>query len=249
MTPGYDKAIGMRVVDGRFFDAGDSATSRRVALINQTLAKRFFPGESPLGKRIRTDWGTEGALEKEYSEIVGVYADARSRGLREEPIPETLFPLAQHPDRVPHVPSPLPLFSVRVDGDAARFEPELRAALHDVDPQLPFGTIEWGRDHLTSYDAIVGVSLARDRFNTALLGVLAAVALVLAGVGVFGVTAYGVAQRQRELGIRMALGATPNAVVRLVLAQNARLVLLAIAHRPRRRRSSPRASCRRSSFK
>jgi putative ABC transport system permease protein len=221
-SPGYAKTLGVKVQQGRFFDARDGFSSPHVAVINETMARRFFPGESPIGKRLRIDWGVEGHYEPGFNEIVGVYGDTRNRGLGLEPAPEALFPLAQHSDDGV-------TFAVRAGRGGADLLARLRRAVHEVDPLVPVTPIRYGPDRMTSYEQVVDRSVSEQRFYTFLLGAFAAVALVLAAVGVFGVVAYSVEQRRSELAIRLALGAPPRNVLLLVLRQSAALVAIGVA--------------------
>ncbi len=221
-SPGYAKTLGVKVQQGRFFDARDGASSQRVAVINATLARRFFPGESPIGKRLRIDLGVEGQYEHGFNEIVGVYGDTPNRGLGSEPAPETLFPLAQYSAQDSLT------FAVRAGRGGADLLARLRSAVRDVDPLVPVTPIRSGPDRMTSYEQIVDRSVSNQRFYTFLLGAFAAVALVLAAVGVFGVVAYSVEQRRHELAIRLALGATPRDVLLLVLRQSAAIVAIGV---------------------
>ena len=186
-----------------------------VAVVSETMARRFWPGESAIGKRIQAD------DDPRRYEIVGVLGDVRF-SLNREPVPEVLFPLAQRPlDWLS--------FAVRSSGSPAALRVAVRAAMRDVDPQQPIADVRNGAWVFTTLDEMIAFTLAPFRFSAILLELAAAGALLLSAVGAFGVTAYAVGRRTREIGIRIALGARPANVVRLVLKQSAALVLLGAA--------------------
>jgi cell division protein FtsX len=175
------------------------------------LAERAWPGESPLGQRLRTDPASTGAPQV-WVEVVGVVRHVRHRSLVERLAEQVYFPLSQA------FRNPV-AYAVRTTGDPAALTPAVRAAVRAVDPGLPV------------YEARpLAASLERarevQRFVTLLVAVFAAVSIVLASVGLYGVIAYVVVQRRREYGVRLALGATHGQVVRLVLREGARLTAL-----------------------
>lgn len=222
-SPGYLRTFGVALREGRFFTDGDRAGAPRVAVVNETFAKRFFPGERAVGKRIRVDWGSKGHLEPTYREIVGVYGDTRNRGLERDPIPEALFPIAEHPNERPTI-------AVRARSEAEA-RAAVRGAVREVDPVQPviMGR-RWFRGvaHV-SFEELVDLTIGVPRFHAALLGVFAAIALVLTLIGVSGLVAYSVQQRTREFAVRLAFGARPRHIVRLVLARLAWLVAAGLA--------------------
>lgn len=189
--------------------AADVADRPKVAVINETMARRFFPGEDPIGKRIDISGPTY------LREIVGIVGDVKQEGLRTPPSPQVYEPFAQKPGRSFAV-------VVRSTADPGRCAEAIRQAVRTLDPNLPVSDVRLMQER-------VDAALVRDWFSVLLLGLFAALALVLALVGVYGVMAFSVAQRTREIGIRLALGATPSGILRLVLGQSFRLVLAGLA--------------------
>jgi predicted permease len=212
-SPGYLTTLGIPLREGRFIEDRDQAASIPVAVVSETMARRFWPGESPIGKRIQKD------EDPRRFEIVGVIGDVRNAGLDSEPGPEALFPLAQNPRGWLS-------FAVRSSGSPTALRTAVRAAMRDVDPQQPIADVRNGAWVFTTLDEMIAFTLAPFRFSAILLELAAAGALLLSAVGAFGVTAYSVGRRTHEIGIRIALGARPADVVRLVLKQSAALILL-----------------------
>ena len=203
--------MGIPLLQGRVFDERDSHDSLPVAIINDTFAKRFFAGEDPIGKRYC--YG-QPAPDTTWLTIVGVVADMRRTGYDKEPRPETFMPQNQNPD------SALTLVA-RTDGNPASFANALRDQVWAVDKDQSVSSIK-------TMDETLAEMTSQRRFNMLLLGIFAAVALILAAVGIYGVMSYSVTQRLHELGIRMALGASSSDVMRLVVGQAMRLALIGI---------------------
>lgn len=202
MMPGYFKAAGIPLLDGRDFTDADTATAPQVAIVDDEFARQYFPGESAVGKRIATN----GDLTKgPFQTIVGVVAHTLRGGAREKGEPQ-LYLSALQDDQ-----SNL-FYMVRTSGDPRPLLTAIRAAVREEDARLPIAKLTTGDDMTRKFTA-------RDRFNVLLFSVFGAVALVLASVGMYGVLASLVAQRTREIGIRLALGGRPGGVVRTLVGE------------------------------
>jgi putative ABC transport system permease protein len=205
VTPGYFPAIGLRLIRGRLFTAHDSETAPPVVVINETLARQFFPGEDPLGKRVYLMKGPQ-----KYGEIVGIVADVKQSGLIQPTNAQAYEPFAQW--SVGTIET-----IVRTDADAAALPRLLRAQVLAVDKDQPVAVIQ-------PLEQVVSGTMERQRVALLLVTAFSTVAFAIAALGIYGVIAYAVARRTREFGIRLALGARPADVFRLVLGQGGRLV-------------------------
>jgi putative ABC transport system permease protein len=215
ITPNYLETLGVPLLQGRFFGRADNEKSPAVVIINATMAHIFFPNENPLGKRLQL-----GALpdqEVPTMEIVGVVGDVHS-GLDTDPQAEMYLPYRQA-DLL------LPVFQLsvvmRTAGDPALQTPALRSALAEIDSNQPLVKVRTMEENMST-------SVAQPRFRAWLIGILAMLALVLAGVGVYGVMSYTVTQRTSEIGIRVTLGAQPRDVFRIVVGEGLRLALFGV---------------------
>jgi predicted permease len=211
--------MGLRVRRGRALTAEDQAGTTPVAVINETFAQRYLSGVEPLGKRVTFGDGTEDPV---WMEIVGVVADVRSLGLTTEVPPEIYAPFAQVDSATWTVFATIPLsLVVRSTVAPETLGPAIRAAVREVDPEQVVS-------QLRPAGELVSGAIARQRFSMLLLVVFGGLALTLAGVGVYGVLAYMVSHRTRELGIRLALGARTSSVRALVLRQGLGIALLGV---------------------
>jgi putative ABC transport system permease protein len=206
VSTNYFATMGIRLVKGRVFTATDTENSAPVTVINESLARRIWPGEDPLGKRLK-----RGTTSRE---VVGVVTNVKLNGVEHETPMEFYAPLAQEPM------GGLGL-AVRTAGDPLAAAASVERAIHSVHKDLPVFRIR-------TMDQLLRNSLAQRRLTLALLVSLAVLSLLLAGVGIYGVISYAVKQRTHELGIRMALGAQRGDVLRLILAQGLKLALLGV---------------------
>ena len=210
----YFELMKIPIRDGRPFDRRDTATSPEVALINERAAQRFFSGQNPVGQQIRV--GAELARDARTGPktIVGVVENVKYGGLDEDTAGEIYLPYEQHPVDAFTV-------AVRTSGDRIASIPTLRHDVAALDPLLPLANVE-------RLDALVDASLAGRRFTMLVLLAFAVVAVALSVVGVYGVLAYLVAQRRREIGLRLAIGASPADVVWLFVREGAALTLVGL---------------------
>ena len=211
VSANYFETMGIRLLLGRWFTAADTPDSAPVVVINETLARRIWPGENPIGKRIK-----QGSPERDspYREVIGVVNDVKMNGVEQATTMQTYALFSQMPGESISV-------LVRTRGAPLDFAASVERAIHSIDKDLPVYSIR-------TMDQLLGNSLAQRRMTLVLLASFAALALALAAVGVYGVMSYAVRRRTHELGIRMALGASGGDALRLILAQGLKLALAGI---------------------
>jgi putative ABC transport system permease protein len=209
VSPRYFDVLGLRLVQGRTLTKDDNAAAPLTVIINQTFARRYFPNEDPVGKRIA---GSAGG----WRTVVGVVSDARNRGVESDVMPELFVPVRQNDG----VMNQLHLLT-RTRGGALAMLPTVRATVQGLDPDLPVYAVHTLEGRLAS-------AVAPQRIATAVLTVLGAVALGLASMGIYGVISYWVADRTRELGVRLALGAAGREIVAIVMSQVIKLVTVGV---------------------
>ncbi|HZW51638.1 MAG TPA: FtsX-like permease family protein, partial [Rudaea sp.] len=211
-SAGYFSAVGTPLLRGREFTTSDTADSLPVAIVSRAMADRYWPRQDVIGKQVRIP------IDRDPKIIVGVVADVKHQSLREDVSPEMYVPYTQKP-----WPSMQTMeVAVRTRTDPAALTASVRAAIQSLDPGLPLARVR-------TLTALVDDSMTQPRFALLLLASFAAIALLLAQIGMYGVVSYSVTQRTREIGIRMALGAPRQRVFAGVVAQAARLAAFGIA--------------------
>ena len=216
VTANYFETLGVPLLRGRFIGSADNEKSPSVVVINAAMAHVYFPNENPLGKRMQI-----GALPESdvpTMEIVGVVGDV-TQGLGLEPKAEMYIPYRQLDQLLPVFQMSIVL---RTAGDPHLQTAALRSALAEIDPNKPLVKVRTMEDNMAG-------TVAQPRFRTWLIGIFAALALTLAAVGIYGVTSYSVTQRTSEIGIRVALGAQPSDVFRILVGEGLRFALIGVA--------------------
>jgi predicted permease len=210
VDPDIHRVLQIPVLGGRSFAADDRRSTSLALVINETMAKRYFAGENPIGQRLAVR--SAGRGRPIWQEIVGVVGDVRQQGLDADAAPEVHVPYAQSPI------SQMAIL-VRTATDPVALAPAIRAEIRTLDPNLPLTFMQ-------TMDDVLSRSMAERRFGMRLLGAFAGVAMLLAAIGLYGVMASAMGERTREIALRLALGATPARVMRMVIRQ---LAIMAIA--------------------
>lgn len=204
VTPGYFESMGIPVVEGRAFNDADRPDGLHVSMVNRALERKYWPGGSALGKRLKR--GSYGDTVRPWTEIVGIVGDVRGKELGQEPNPMLFYPQAQ----IEGAYLSVMVYTVRAAVEPSSLVPLLRQAVSEVSPIATVFRASTGSD-------ILRQGTSRARFNSLVMLVFSLVGLILAVTGIYGVTAFSVGRRTREFGLRMALGAEPREVRRLVL--------------------------------
>jgi putative ABC transport system permease protein len=211
VTPGYFEAMRIPVLKGRSFTELDRADTPLVVVVNEALARRYWPGEEVIGKRL----GFNESGKQDWYEIIGIVGSVKHDRLAAEPKPELFYAYRQYPKNFMSL-------VVRASSDPASLSPALRDQVLALDKDQPVFDIKTMNERMSK-------SLAQSRFVMSLLAVFAALALILAAVGIYGVMSYAVTQRTHEIGIRMALGAKTSDVLKMVVGQGLMLTLAGVA--------------------
>jgi putative ABC transport system permease protein len=207
---GYFRALRAPILAGRNFDARDDSASRPVVVVNETMAKRVWPGEPAVGKQLLLPWATIGPLGLRLTKdtahvVVGIVRDIKNTSLRDQAEPAIYYSQRQFPYRAMHI-------VVRGRGDVAPLQSVLREEIRRLDPGLPLPEIK-------TLERVLHTSIDPSRFVMLLMTVFAVLALTIAAVGIYGILSYTVSRRRREIGIRLALGAEPRTIRRMVVRQ------------------------------
>jgi putative ABC transport system permease protein len=211
----YLKAMNIPLRQGRYFDARDNAKSLPVAMVNETMARQYWPGENVVGRRFKMGGPDDNGP---WLEIVGVVGDVRQMGIDEPVKAEMYFPYQQD-NETWNMPRDL---VIRTNGDTSNLVGAVRQIIREVDPDQPVSNV-------ATMAEVLGTEAAQRRMGMIMLAAFAALALLLASLGIYGVLAYFVTQHTNEIGVRQALGATPRNILFLVLRKGMGLTLIGVA--------------------
>ena len=214
VTPDAMQAMGMRLLSGRFFTDHDNENAAHVCIIDESFARENFPRENPLGKNISIGGPPAAGQRQDWLTVVGIVAHVKNYGVDQPSRVETYLPEAQNTSGGGTI-------LVRTSGDPSRLASSLREVVSSIAPDVPLYDVR-------SLDEIIAASSASRRLAVVLISSFAALALLLAAVGIYGVMAYTVTQRNHEIGVRMAMGAAPDVVRRMIVGQGLRLALSGI---------------------
>ncbi|MBO0797714.1 MAG: ABC transporter permease [Blastocatellia bacterium] len=215
VSAGYLQTMGIALRKGRYFDGRDNQQSTPVVIINETMARKRWPGESPIGKRVT--YGS-GDPQSHWRTVVGIVADVRNEGIDASVRAEMYLPYHQAVEELPSVRD----LVVRSSGEPVDLVSAVSSAVHSVDPNQPISNVR-------TMDELLGQGAATRRLVTTLLAIFALLALLLACLGIYGMLSYFVLRRAPEIGVRLALGAQPEDILRLVLKKGMALVLIGVA--------------------
>jgi len=223
ISPHYFSALKVPLVRGRFFDDHDDSKAMKVLIINQEMAKKYWPKGDPTGQQVTIGKGLGPEFEEAPRIIVGVVGNVRETGIRDGAEPVMYVPVVQVPDGLTKLAGDVIPTSwiIRTAGDPLTLSNSIQQQFLAVDSQLPVSRIR-------TMEQVISQSVARQNFNMLLLTIFAGIALLLAAIGIYGLMSYSVAQRSHEIGIRMALGARENSMVRLVVRDGMKLALIGL---------------------
>ena len=216
VSTGYLRAMNIPLRHGRYFESSDNAQSLPVVIINETMARQYWPGENALGRRLKI--GDPDEPGKQWKEIVGIVADIRQMGLDEPVKAEMYMPYQQVTDWPGYIPRDI---AIRTNGDTSNLVGSVRQIIREVDPDQPVSNV-------ATMAEVLGTEAAQRRMGMIMLAGFAGLALLLASLGIYGVLAYFVTQHTNEIGVRQALGATPRNILFLVLRKGMGLTLVGV---------------------